>query len=243
MKTTTALWLSGWGMPDSVFDRLRSRLPDFRHESATLNDVRTPDEMVAEAVRSAERCRAETGSGRLLLFGWSLGSLLALRIASEGIADGLVLFGATARFVRREGETSPGCPDVIVRRMAAALSENRASEELRFLDGILTDLEKQAGYGQWLPGAGSWSDSALAAGLEYLRSEDVRPLLQRVNCPSLLVHGTDDRICFPEAGRQLADALRSASLLPVARAGHAPFLGREELTADWIRRWWDGTHG
>jgi pimeloyl-[acyl-carrier protein] methyl ester esterase len=241
VKPTSALWLGGWSVADSVFDRLRLRLPDYRHQSVDLNGARAGDDLVAAAREAAARCRSD--GDRLLFFGWSLGGMLALRIASEGGADGLVLFGSTPRFVRSKGQSNPGWPDAIVQRMAAALGADRSATEQKFREGLLTEQEKTMGHGQWLPEPGSWPDAALAAGLDYLRSEDVRPLLERVTCPALLVHGTEDRICSPEAGTALAEMLPRASLVSVAHAGHAAFLGREAQTADWIRNWWDGTQG
>lgn len=94
----TIIWLCGWSMPDTVFDRIREFLPDFHHVSVDYSDADSPEKMLLlteMAVDEAMACHSP-----LLIGGWSLGGLLALRLATKGFADGLVLFGATARFTR-----------------------------------------------------------------------------------------------------------------------------------------------
>jgi len=51
-------------------------------------------------------------------------------------------------------------------------------------------------------------------------SGDRRPLLRRIACPSLIVHGTDDPVIAAEQGRAAAALIPSARLEMLDRAGH-----------------------
>ncbi|MDH4619515.1 alpha/beta fold hydrolase [Brevibacillus sp. AY1] len=238
---STILWLTGWSIDDDVFnplrDQLRSRLPEWRHSVAHYYDAKTPEQMHVIAKVAAHACR-QASDGPLLIAGWSLGGLLALRLAGELGAEGLVLLGSTARFIRPRGETDLGWPDAYLRQMSSALKHDRAAVEWNFHKNLFTPRELERGIHEMLPAAGRWPNQALLAGLELLRHEDCRPLLPGIACPVLVVHGQDDIVCPFGAAKELHKSLPRASLLAVEDGGHAPFLGRETEVADAIRSWW-----
>ncbi|AJY74718.1 alpha/beta hydrolase [Paenibacillus beijingensis] len=274
----TMLWLTGWSMPDAVFDGLRMMLPDFRHLSADLGSATSPEEITARAEQAALAARhapalgettvrhahvlsdaasrialasdetADSAApaldkpaalrGPLLIAGWSLGGLLALRLAAQGLADGLVLLAATARFVRPKHETDRGWPDGYVRRMSAALAGDRQAVETQFRSILFTDAECESGLDASLPAAGSWTTPALLAGLDLLRREEQLTRLPEIDCPVLLVHGTDDKVCPFGAAQEMGELLPQAELIAAEGCGHVPFLGREAQTAEAVRRWW-----
>jgi proline iminopeptidase len=65
---------------------------------------------------------------------------------------------------------------------------------------------------------------------------EIRPLLSRITCPTLLVTGELDLICGPAHGRMIADALPKAELVVIPDCGHfipaeAPERFREELVS------------
>ncbi|WP_419874682.1 alpha/beta hydrolase [Candidatus Pristimantibacillus sp. PTI5] len=243
----TILWLPGWSMPDRVFDRLREQLPEFHHISADYRDADSPERMLllsetaAESNRSADDsiCDSNGFHGPLLIAGWSLGGLLALKLAAKGCADGLVLFAATARFTRSKDEADRGWPDAYVRQMIKGLMNDRQVVETKFRRNMFTEAEWDSDLGDSLPHNGSWTTPALMAGLQLLRNEDCLPELPEIKCPVLLVHGTADMICPYGVASELAASLPRAELVAVPGSGHVPFLGREADIADKLRRWWD----
>lgn len=66
--------------------------------------------------------------------------------------------------------------------------------------------------------------AALARDLELLRDTDLRPLLERVRQPTLVIAGQYDRVTRPAASQALAHALPCARYVEIRRAAHAPFL-------------------
>ncbi|MCP3772962.1 alpha/beta hydrolase [Paenibacillus sp. MZ04-78.2] len=246
------LWLAGWSMPETVFAELQSHLPEFIHVPVRLNCAETPEQMIAQVEAAAIAWIAEWDSThprfpttsrrsrKLLIAGWSLGGLLALRLAAQGFADALVLFGATARFVRSGEESDRGWPDAVLRHMAAAIAKDRLAVEAQFRERLLSDGEKKAGLLPQLPRTGSWPTAALLAGIQLLRTANHVPDLPEIACPTLLVHGKEDKVCPYGAAEELYERLPQADILPVEGGGHIPFLAREAAIAETIRRWWHG---
>jgi pimeloyl-[acyl-carrier protein] methyl ester esterase len=82
---------------------------------------------------------------------------------------------------------------------------------------------------------------AAAAFLGVLAAQDQRPLLPKISCPTLVVHGTVDRVTPVGAGRALASALPCGEMREIAGAGHAPFWTRPLEVARLIEEFgaWD----
>ncbi|MCP1305654.1 alpha/beta hydrolase [Paenibacillus tyrfis] len=247
------LWLTGWSMPETVFAEIQSHLPEFVHVPVQFICAETPEQMMALTEAASVAWFTEWDSThpwlpttsrrsrKVLIAGWSLGGLLALRLAARGFADGLVLFGATAQFVRSKEEADRGWPDAVLRHMAAAIAKDRLAVETQFRERLLSDGEKKAGFLPQLPRTGDWPTAALLAGIQLLRTANHVPDLPEIACPALLVHGKEDKVCPYGAAEELYERLSQAEILPVEGGGHIPFLGREAHIADAIRRWWHGT--
>jgi pimeloyl-[acyl-carrier protein] methyl ester esterase len=245
-QADTILWLPGWSMPASVFESLQQLLPGFLHASADFGCAETPEQIadLAEAAAIACRNRIEatpasrtSARRRLLVAGWSLGGLLAQRIAAQGLADGLVLIASTARFVRTKDQADRGQPEAALRQMTSALAKDREAVERTFRHNLFTEAEREAGLVFMLPPPGSWSLAALLAGLQVLRSENYVSRLPDMSCPVLLIHGTSDTICPYGAAEELLVRLPEAEIVKLEGAGHAPFLGREAAITQAIRSW------
>lgn len=229
----TVLWLTGWSMPHSVFDRLRESMPDFKHATVDYSEADTTEKMLLLTETAARKIQPP-----LLIGGWSLGGLLALRLAVKGLADGLMLFAAPARFTRPKEESDLGWADAYMRQMIAGLSIDRETVETKFRRMLFTETEREAGIDRKLPQSCVWTVPALITGLQILRNEEVLSRLNHVRCPAILFHGTEDKICPYSAALELTSFVPQAMLHTIPSCGHAPFLGREEEIAERFRRWW-----
>ncbi|WP_145335774.1 carboxylesterase [Paenibacillus xylanexedens] len=205
------------------------------HEGATHGDIGMPE--LFHVLKGA--CGENVPRAPLLISGWSMGAVLALGLAAKGYADGLVLFSATARFVRDKKELSLGVHDAYVRQMMRDIAKDYQPDvESRFRKMMFTAREGEMGYADRLLPAGCWTPEALLAGLQILRYEDHLPDLARIDCPVLLFHGHEDKICPYDAGVELLDRLPRARLVTLNDRGHAVFLGEEvRIEKEW-RRWW-----
>jgi pimeloyl-ACP methyl ester esterase len=169
-----------------------------------------------------------------VLFGWSLGSQVALAAfpkLKERLA-GLVLVGATPRFTATAGYPY-GLPATALRGMGLRLSKtfNRTMGEFfrgMFAEGELSH-EQEERINREITLEGGLPEPAVAhATLDILASTDIREKLPAIDRPVLLIHGSADTICPPSVARYLAERLPDARLVMLDGAGHAPFLSRPD---------------
>jgi len=164
-----------------------------------------------------------------LWVGWSLGAQVALAAAHAGVPmRGMVLIGATPRFVNGAGWAS-GSP-------AADWQAFRESARLRpeLLLQRFFGLCGQPGPGgrlvaralrAALEDGGAPQPAGLELALDLLQANDLRALVDGIEVPALVLHGTSDRVVPSAAGRWLAAHLPRARFVPLRGAGHAPLLG------------------
>jgi pimeloyl-[acyl-carrier protein] methyl ester esterase len=168
------------------------------------------------------------------LLGWSLGGQIALRLASMETPRlcRLLLVSTTPRFVA-DTEWPNGLAEGQVRIMARGLQRRFARTLDDFFAQQFGAQELSAERRQWLiqqlsPGAVPPQPDAALAALETLRCSDLRSRLVDLALPALVMHGAEDGIVPPGAGRYLADMLPQARFQQLPRAGHAPFLSYPE---------------
>ena len=226
------LLVHGWGMHGGVWGDLPASLA--RHFRVTTLDL--PGHGRSDAVRAAQSLGDLTDAvielcpASAVWLGWSLGSLVALDAAlryPEKVTR-LVLVGATPKFVQ-----APDWPHAMLAEVfaefARSLSHDYRATLLRFLSlhvGGSADgraLLKQLRAKVFTP-HGDPQPEALAAGLAILGQTDLRARLAEVRAPTLVVHGSHDRLAAPGAAEYLVAHLPQARLLRVEGAGHAPFL-------------------
>jgi pimeloyl-[acyl-carrier protein] methyl ester esterase len=167
---------------------------------------------------------------KVLLAGWSLGSLIALESfeSLRGRLSGLVLISGTPRFT--QGADFPyGLSSIEVDGMTRKVQRSlrRALEGFTarmFAPGELDD-QRLATMVQGvlssvpIPAA----DAALQA-LEVLVETDLRGRLALIDRPTLIMNGDCDVICLPQASGLLAERVAAARQIVFAGCGHAPFL-------------------
>jgi len=175
------------------------------------------------------------------VLGWSMGGMVALAWAARHPQQvrALILVGTTPVFINRSDWTY-GLAPAVLDGYAQALMQDPRATLLRFLAlqarggeaarAVIARLRTLL-LAQPLP-----QGATLAAGLELLRAVDLRRLVPEVHCPTLVVHGSHDALCPPQAGRWLAQHLPTARLALHERAAHAPFLSHPEWFAETVRR-------
>lgn len=229
------IFLHGWGTHPVIWQPLLARLPSavalplpgYAGSAAT----QTLDEM-------ADRLAHDLGR-QTTLVGWSLGGLVAMRMAAmypEKISS-LVLIGATPCFVNRE-DWQYGVDDAVFAQFSNNLATDYAGTIRRFLalqaqgadavKTVLLELRKKL-LTQPPPDM-----AVLESGLSILRSTDLRREVAALDVPVKLIHGTGDKLAPVQAAQWLAKTLPAASLHKVKGAAHAPFLSHVEDVAEVI---------
>ena len=223
--------LHGWGLNLRVFDHFEGLLAA-SHEVCSIDlpghGASPWDPARASLAAQAEQL-IEAMPSRCALLGWSLGGQLALHIAHrwpERVSK-LVLVATTPRFVADDHWTAGMSPE-LMQRFAAQLARDWHATVDEFLqlqvrgsrDATQALIELQRA----LREHGEAHPDALAAGLEILRTADLRDSARAIAVPTLVIAGQHDRITPAAASDWLVANMPQAQGLTLPRAGHAPFL-------------------
>ena len=146
----------------------------------------------------------------------------------------LILVGGTARFTQVDGWPHAQ-PVGLLALFSAALTRNPVDVLQRFVS-LLNQGDTQAraisrAMNQQLLASPLPDTPTLLAGLEWLRTVDLRPQLARVSTPTLLIHGEHDPLMPLAAAQELTRQLPDARLEVITGAAHAPFLNDPETFA------------
>lgn len=177
-------------------------------------------EPIATAIRAVNR------DGEVWI-GWSLGGLRALTQCDAVQPRALILISSTARFCA-DGDSWPGLPRANLRALQRQL-ERAPDEALRGFHRLCTRtaddaaIEERIRQSRALP---------LADGLRALDTLDLRPRLNAITQPVLLLHGAQDRVIPAAAARAMAAAFPNAQLCERADAAHDLPLAHREWTID-----------
>ncbi len=71
----------------------------------------------------------------------------------------------------------------------------------------------------------------LLSAMAELRSHDMRPILQRVRAPTLVLWGERDRLTPIEHGRRIVEGLPNARLEVIPRVRHLPMISKPDATS------------
>ena len=167
-----------------------------------------------------------------VLIGYSMGGLIAQRVAATAECAGLVLIGSATPFPMRLQWHLVGYALPLLFRVLAGQPFRLADDTVRELvlhhlsvaeqDEVLRDMVPESGR----------AFRRVALALVRVRASDIR-------CPVLCVTGADDRVVAPRATAELARRY-GGDLLTIPNCGHWPCAGSllESVAApvkEWIR--------
>lgn len=232
--------LHGWSMDGKIWGEFAAGLaqdftvyaPDLPGHGASPRTQPISLDMLASEVASAlpETC---------LLCGWSLGGMLALRLARLRPAQvrGLVLIATTPRFCAGGDWLHGSLPDDLD-GFAAELDADPVTLMARFRASMCRGDIHERTLRRRLAALPPPPDDrrALHEGLGILRDADLRAEIPGIGAPALVIHGDCDNVVPPAAGRWLADALPNARLHRFEACAHLPFLSRPEACAALVRQ-------
>ncbi|MDP2430449.1 MAG: pimeloyl-ACP methyl ester esterase BioH [Pseudomonadota bacterium] len=233
------VFLHGWGLSGVVWAEtvavLRGedspvKAPALHPDLPGYGEAATLSPYSAESLADALAASIATP---INLVGWSMGGMVALALAArhpDKVAR-LVLVGTSPAFAARADWPHGMTPEVLD-EFARALALDFRATLLRFLSlqarggdaarAVIVQLRAR------MQAQAEPNPEVLAAGLELLRTVDLRDQVEQVRCPTLVMHGAYDTLCAPEAGAWLAEHLPNGRLALHERASHAPFLSHPD---------------
>lgn len=232
--------IHGWGLHAGVWDTFAPLLePYFRvlrvdlpgHGSSGWSAEATLDDMAGAVLAAAPAAAA--------WLGWSLGGLVAMRAAllAPARVRALLLLASSPCFVRR-----PDWQCALLPALLDAFATELEQDYLRTLNRFLALQVRGSDNGAavlrllrtQLLAKGEPSPAALRAGLEILRTTDLREGIGALACPALVMAGERDTLVPVTAARATAGRMPDAGVEIVAGAGHAPFIARPRVVAGLI---------
>jgi pimeloyl-[acyl-carrier protein] methyl ester esterase len=222
--------LHGWGFHSSMWGAFADELA--RHATVHLVDLPGHGfcrEMPLGTLDETAASVAALVPEGAIVCGWSLGGLVAQRIAKRypSRVRALALISTTPCFIQRSDWTH-GIDRATFDSFRQDLLDDPEGTLRRFVrlntlgspDARAANRDMQTRLHE-RPFA---SEQALDAGLNILHAADVRGDAPGIGVPTLVVHGGHDRIALPEAGRWLSRSLSRARLLELPEAAHLPFI-------------------
>jgi pimeloyl-ACP methyl ester carboxylesterase len=194
--------------------------------SGPSGDGYSVEAMAADAAAVLDAAGVE----RAHVHGVSMGGMIALSLALDhpDRVGGLVLGCTTAAPLRAAGEG--GRVAELARATLLMSSDPKAALDLLLplllSDAFLAENPAVRELGAMLTATGSRPEDATAtmraiADLGTGRAFDVSDRLHEIRAPTLIQHGTEDRLIPVEEGRRLAAAIPGAEYQELAGAGHA----------------------
>lgn len=223
------IFIHGWATDQSIWRSAQ----DYFREKHRVFAVDLPPMVKKHTYREAVgRLIKEQGLTRVILVGWSMGSLVALQTAQKwpGVIEGLVLVSGTGKFVQEKtGPDHGGLSPVLVTRMKQRLVKNPGQTLEEFYLLMFSQREKAIGLERlisekYLSQGRPWGVSEASAGLDYLLEVDCRGFLSTISCPTLILHGVEDAICPVAGAIVMQGCLPQARLVVFPGCGHMPFL-------------------
>jgi pimeloyl-[acyl-carrier protein] methyl ester esterase len=238
--------IHGWGLHSGIWDGLLPLLePHYRvtrvdlpgHGRSDWNGTGTLDDMACAVLAVVPAAAAWVG--------WSLGGLVAMRAAllQPARVTALALLASTPCFIRKPDWQSAMLPQLL-ETFAADLEQDYRRTLNRFLAlqvrGAAHATEVLKSLRATLHADGQPQLAGLRAGLDILRSTDLRAGAAQLQCPVLLLLGERDTLVPCSAGQAAAGLFPAAQLDVIEAAGHAPFISAPGRVASSLQAFLQG---
>ncbi|MBC7785939.1 MAG: pimeloyl-ACP methyl ester esterase BioH [Methylophilaceae bacterium] len=225
--------IHGWGMSSAVFAPLIKPLSKI----FTLHLVDLPGMGASRPIEpfnlhALADTVGENIPGKANVLGWSLGGLVAQRIAilQPDRIRRLVLVGSTPCFVNHAG-WQYGVNPAAFDDFARGVNENYQATILQFLtlqcmgasDARSTVRQLRTA----LANKPAPTQATLQGALKVLLDSDLRDEVANIRKPTLLIHGDRDTLAPLQAAHWMSQNLPLGFLRVIAGASHAPFLSHQ----------------
>lgn len=236
----------GWGVNHHIFDEFRTWLPEswqvstpdlWGHGVDIVRDDFPIDDVIAKL--------SEQVSLSSVVVGWSLGALLSLLLAKRypEKVKALVLISGFARF-RPADDYPEGVQSQALAKMAMLFKRDYALYVRQFIElQLMNTPERRFIIDEVCAGVvKNGCPSVVDIALQRVDEADVRDILPKIACPSLVLCGNRDTVTPVAMSQYLAHHLPQAQLEMIDGAAHSPFLSHAEICAEILKNFVQKNH-
>lgn len=180
---------------------------------------------------------------KVILVGWSLGSLVSLKLAlnSAELLKSLVLVGATSKFTN-ELDYNAGLPEVLLKRLYKKIERDKEKSLKEFYLSLFSEEEKKKKNFKriltiFLKEIKNLDNDILLAGLHIFRNSDLRNDISNIKLPTLIIHGDSDRICPANSADYIHSKISNSAVEIIKDTGHTPFLTKTNRFNKILEKW------
>lgn len=228
--------IHGWPLSDEMYEYQYNALikSNFRAIGITLRGFGKSDKPYGEYNYNIHALDIKNVLSTLdikdaVLVGFSMGGAIAIRFVSNykgAHVSKLALCGAAAPLWTQRNDFRYNLPKSAVDDLIELNDKDRPkllSDFAKILSATETSLSP--GIGSWLNGIGlSASSYATAQCLVALRDTDLRPDLENISIPTLIMHGKKDKICSFDLAEQMNAGIKNSHIVAFEKSGHSMFL-------------------
>lgn len=228
--------IHGWPLSDEMYEYQYNALikNNFRAIGITLRGFGKSDKPYGEYNYNIHALDIKNVLSTLdikdaVLVGFSMGGAIAIRFVSNykgAHVSKVALCGAAAPLWTQRNDFRYNLPKSAVDDLIELNDKDRPkllSDFAKILSATETSLSP--GIGSWLNGIGlSASSYATAQCLVALRDTDLRPDLENISIPTLIMHGKKDKICSFDLAEQMNAGIKNSHIVAFEKSGHSMFL-------------------
>jgi pimeloyl-[acyl-carrier protein] methyl ester esterase len=183
---------------------------------------------------------------KVILVGWSLGSLVSLKLVlnSAELLKSLVLVGATVKFIN-ESDYNAGLPEVLLERLYKKIERDKEKSLKEFYLSLFSEEEKKNKKFKdiltiFLEEIKNLDRDVLLDGLRIFRNSDLRNDISNIKLPVFIIHGDNDQICPVNSANYIHSKISNSAVEIIKDTGHTPFLTKtdkfNQILEKWIRQ-------
>ena len=232
------LMIHGWGMHSGMWMQARDLLSHhFELHMVDLPGMGHSENLDVYNLHTVTKKIVEAMPYNSNVLGWSLGGLIATKVALMNPIKKLILVGSTPCFVARD-DWQQGMPSDVFESFFAGAMQDYQGTMHKLLALIAMGSGNARATSKMLREALSLrpapNQQALLGALDILRTADLRADLHRLATPTLLIHGAHDKLASLSAAEWTAKTLPNATLFTLPSAAHEPFISHPQMFADKI---------
>lgn len=228
-----------WLIPilEKYYKTIRVDLPGHGDGCGSRFSFSKEDELITELSNLCEE--------NATWIGWSLGGLLAQRVAQvyPHKVNRLICIGSAACFLKKEGWTE-GVSEKDFNHFLKVFAADNTFALDHFLTLEVADSEKASETLKILKllSLRNYESAELIAALELLRDQDMRKAIPNYKCPILFMGGEADRLVSTKNLKASSMLVAQGKVFIIDKAGHAPMISHPEKFADCLMKYLEGTN-